>query len=158
MHAMIAPSAPSQRLETAALMFVPALHGANTRIWLSAPYFVSDTAVPQALELAVLRGVIVRIITTGKGDSAIVHYADYYYMQQPRNLGIEFYAYEPGFLHEKLMLINDGISTVGTANFDSCSFRLNFKVSSRIADRDFALARKISLNTSVRNLSGGDWL
>jgi cardiolipin synthase len=136
--AMIVPSAPSQRLETAALMFVAALQAANTRIWLSAPYFVPDSAVLKALELAALRGVDVRIITTGKGDSAVVFYAAYYYMEQLRDLGIKFYAYGPGFLHEKVMLIDDDVSTVGTANFDNRSFRLNFEVTSLIADRDFA--------------------
>jgi len=137
-NAMIVPSAPSQRLETAGLMFVAALQGARKRIWLSAPYFVPDSAVLKALELAALRGVDVRIITTGKGDSALVFYAAFHYMEQLRDLGIKFYAYEPGFLHEKVMLIDDDVSTVGTANFDNRSFRLNFEVTALIADQEFA--------------------
>ena len=69
MRAMIVPFAPTQRLETAGLFFVAALNSARQRIWLSAPYFVPDEAVMKALELASLRGVDVRIITTGKADS-----------------------------------------------------------------------------------------
>jgi cardiolipin synthase len=53
-------------------------------------------------------------------------------------LGIQFYAYQPGFLHEKVMLIDDDISAVGTANFDNRSFRLNFEVTAVIADPPFA--------------------
>ncbi len=135
---MVLPTAPSQRLETAGLMFVTALHSARERIWISAPYFVPDEAVMKALELAALRGVDVRIITTGKPDSLPVYLAAFHYINQLRDLGITFYAYTPGFLHEKVMLIDETFSTVGTANFDNRSFRLNFEVTAIIADTGFA--------------------
>ena len=135
---MILPSSPSQRLESAGLMFVTALHSARERIWISAPYFVPDEAVLKALELAALRGVDVRVITTGKPDSLPVYLAAFHYMNQLRDLGIRFYSYTPGFLHEKVMLIDDELSTVGTANFDNRSFRLNFEVTAIIADTVFA--------------------
>jgi len=136
--AMIVPFSPSSRLETAGLFFVAALQAAKDRIWISAPYFVPDEAVIKALELAALRGVDVRIITTGKPDSLPVYLAAFHYMYQLRDLGIRFYSYEPGFLHEKVMLIDDEFSTVGTANYDNRSFRLNFEVTSLIVDREFA--------------------
>jgi len=136
--AMIIPSAPTQRLETAGLLFVTALNSARERIWLSAPYFVPDEAVMKALELAALRGVDVRIITPGKGDSLPTYLAAFHYLGQLRGLGIRFYAYKPGFLHEKVMLVDDEVATVGTANFDNRSFRLNFEVTAVIADAAFA--------------------
>ena len=136
--ALIVPSAPTQRLETAGLMFVSALHSARERIWLSAPYFVPDEAVMKALQLAALRGVDVRVITTGKGDSLAVFLAAFHYIDQLRDLGIKFYAYKPGFLHEKVALVDHDVATVGTANFDNRSFRLNFEVTAVIVDRAFA--------------------
>jgi cardiolipin synthase len=136
-HTMIVPSAPSQKLETAGLLFVTALQSAKQRIWLSAPYFVPDEAVMKALQLAALHGVDVRIITTGKGDSMLVYLAAFHYMRELRDLGIRFYAYKPGFLHEKVMLVDDDVATVGTANFDNRSFRLNFEVTALIVDRAF---------------------
>ncbi len=135
---LIMPSSPSQRLETAGLMFTTALHSARERIWISAPYFVPDESVMKALELAALRGVDVRIITTGKPDSLPVYLAAFHYIRQLRNLGIRFYAYSPGFLHEKVMLIDDEFATVGTANFDNRSFRLNFEVTAVIVEEAFA--------------------
>jgi len=136
--AMIVPFAPTQRFETAKLFFVAALQSARERIWLSAPYFVPDPAVVTALELAALRGVDIRIITTGKPDSWPVFLAAFHYMNELRDLGIRFYAYEDGFLHEKVMLIDDEISTVGTPNFDNRSFRLNFEVTALMVDKNFA--------------------
>jgi cardiolipin synthase len=135
---MIVPSAPTQDLETAGLLFVTALNSANERFWVSAPYFVPDEAVMKALALAALRGVDVRVITTGKGDSLPVQLAGFHYIQKLRGLGIRFYAYAPGFLHEKVMLVDDDVSAVGTANFDNRSFRLNFEVTALVVDREFA--------------------
>ena len=84
------------------------------------------------------RTVDVRIITTGKGDSLPVYLAAFHYMDELRDLGIKFYAYKPGFLHEKVLLVDDDISTVGTPNFDNRSMRLNFEVTALIADKAFA--------------------
>jgi cardiolipin synthase len=137
-NAMIVPFAPSSRFETAGLFFVTALNSARERVWLSAPYFVPDEAIFKALQLAALRGVDVRIITTGKPDSWPVYLAAFSYINRLRGLGIKFYAYQPGFLHEKVMLVDDEFSTVGTPNFDNRSFRLNFEVTSLIADKAFA--------------------
>lgn len=80
----------------------------------------------------------VRIITTGKPDSWPVFLASFHYMNELRDIGRRFYAYEPGFLHEKVTLIDDKYSTVGIPSFDSCSLRLNFEVTALIADRAFA--------------------
>jgi len=135
---MILPTAPTGQLETASLFFVSALSAARERIWLSAPYFVPDDAVMKALQLAALRGVDVRIITTGKGDSLPVYLAAFHYIHQLRGLGIRFYAYAPGFMHQKVMLVDKRVATVGTHNFDNRSFRLNFEVASVIVDEGFA--------------------
>ena len=136
--AMIFPFSPTGQFETASLFFVTALNTARERIWLSAPYFVPDAAVVKALQLAALRGVDVRIITTGKPDSWPVYLAAFHYVEKLAGLGIKFYAYKPGFLHEKVMLVDNKLSTVGTQNFDNRSFRLNFEVTAAIVDEKFA--------------------
>lgn len=67
-----------------------------------------------------------------------VYLAAFHYMEQLSELDIKFYEYKPGFLHEKVMLIDDEVSTVGTPNFDNRSFRLIFEVTAMIADKEFA--------------------
>jgi len=135
---MILPTGPTGQFETASLFFVAALSGATERIWLSAAYFVPDEAVMKALALAALRGVDVRILTTGKPDSWPVFLAAFHYIEGLKGLGIRFYAYTPGFMHQKVLLVDDRIASVGTHNFDNRSFRLNFEVSSIVVDEDFA--------------------
>ncbi len=79
-----------------------------------------------------------RVIVPGTSDNVVVQLAAYHYIDQLRDLGIRFYAFQPGFLHEKVMLVDDDVATVGTANFDNRSFRLNFEVTALIVDPDFA--------------------
>lgn len=136
-QAIMLATGPASRLENASLFFVWALSHAKKRAWLSAAYFVPDDAVMKALQLAALRGVDVRIITTAKGDSLPTHLAGFHYIDELRDLGIRFYAWSPGFMHQKVMLIDDEISSVGTHNIDNRSFRLNFEISAVILDKAF---------------------
>ncbi len=150
-NVMILPTGPATEFETASLFFVSALSAAKERIWLSAAYFVPDQAVMKALQLAALRGVDVRIITTGKPDSLPVYLAAFHYIEKLRGLGIRFYAYTPGFMHQKVMLVDDLFSSVGTHNFDNRSFRLNFEVSAVIVDSAFASEMEAMFEADFRH-------
>ncbi|MGO1296835.1 MAG: cardiolipin synthase [Vibrio sp.] len=135
---MTFPTAPTGSLENASLFFVTAINSAKHRVWISSPYFIPDEAVMKALQLAALRGVDVRIITTGNPDSLPVYLASFHYIEQLLELNIRFFAYKPGFIHQKAMLVDDHTSSVGTHNFDNRSFRLNFEISMVMADKHFA--------------------
>ena len=135
---LILPSGPADELETANLMFVHAINSAKERIWIASPYFVPDRPVVTALQLAGLRGVDVRILIPDKADHLSVWLAAYSYLDESASTGVDFYRYQDGFLHQKVVLIDDVVATVGTANFDNRSFRLNFEITALVADDDFA--------------------
>ena len=135
---LIAPTGPADDLETASLMFVHAINTATERIWIASPYFVPDDAIVQALQLAGLRGVDVRVIIPEKSDNKLVKLAAYSYFNEISSAGVDFYRYQGGFLHEKVMLVDERVATVGTANFDNRSFRLNFEITSLVIDSNFA--------------------
>jgi cardiolipin synthase len=135
---LIIPSGPADKLETANLMFVHAIDTAIERLWIASPYFVPDDAVITALQLAGLRGVDVRILIPDKPDHLGVYLAAFSYLQDIEHTGVTFYRYTDGFLHEKVMLIDDKLSFVGTANMDNRSFRLNFEITAVISDPEFA--------------------
>ncbi|MGB5280754.1 MAG: phospholipase D-like domain-containing protein, partial [Arenicellales bacterium] len=59
------------------------------------------------------------------------------YFEQVSHTGVKFFRYTDGFLHQKAMLIDDLVATVGTANFDNRSFRLNFEITAAIVDETF---------------------
>jgi cardiolipin synthase len=135
---LIVPSGPADTLETAALMFTHALNSAGQRIWIASPYFVPDESVLMALQLAGLRGVDVRVLIPEKPDHLLVYLAAFSYFEDASRTGVRFYRYQSGFLHQKVMLVDDHVATVGTANFDNRSFRLNFEITAIVADDRFA--------------------
>jgi cardiolipin synthase len=94
----------------------------------------------KALEHAASRGVDVRILLAGVSDSTLAKLASWYYIGRLGNLGIHFVEYRPGFLHQKVALIDQHTALVGTANFDNRSFRLNFEVTALVHDDGFAAA------------------
>jgi len=138
MKALVIPSGPADELETASLMYTQAINAARERIWIASPYFVPDDAVVQAIQLAGLRGVDVRILIPEKADSRLVSLAAYSFFDEVTATGASLYRYQNGFLHQKVALIDDLAVTIGTANFDNRSFRLNFEVTAVIADPSFA--------------------
>lgn len=135
---LVIPTGPADRLETAGLMFIDAINSARERIWISSPYFVPDKAVMAALQLAGLRGVDVRILIPDKPDHPAVYLSAFSYFDEASITGVQFYRYTRGFLHEKVMLVDHRVASVGTANFDNRSFRLNFEITAFVPDEAFA--------------------
>ena len=121
-------------------MYTQAINAAARRIWIASPYFVPDEAIVQSLQLAALRGVDVRILIPEKSDSALVTLAAYSFFDEVGSAGVQFYRYQDGFLHGKFMLVDNSVATVGTANFDNRSFRLNFEITAVVVEQEFAAA------------------
>ena len=137
-NALALASDPSDVLETCGLFFVHVMNVARKRIWLASPYFVPDLSQIYALQLAALRGVDVRVMLPERPDHILVYLSGFSYIAEAEPAGVKFYRYQPGFLHEKVILIDDDFAAVGTANFDNRSIRLNFELMVLLANREFA--------------------
>lgn len=145
--ALCLPTGPADDLETATLFFLNAINMAEKRIWIVSPYFVPDEQLMSALQLAALRGVDVRILIPQNPDQTLVYLSSFSYLEDAEKAGVKIYRYEPGFLHQKVALIDDYTSVVGTANFDNRSMRLNFEVTMMFVDKKFALEMEKMLET-----------
>ena len=135
---LVVASGPADRRETASLFFTAAIHAARERLWLSTPYFVPDQSVLAALQLAVLRGVDVRVLIPSRPDHRTVFLASTLHAHHALRAGIRMFRYQPGFLHQKALLIDHDSAAIGSMNLDSRSFRLNFEVDALVVDRAFA--------------------
>jgi cardiolipin synthase len=135
---LILPTGPADDLETCGLAYQHAVNIARQRIWIASPYFVPDEAIMNSLQLAALRGVDVRIMLPKNSDSELVRLAMITYFDECERTGVKLYQYEEGFLHQKVLLVDDQIAAVGTANMDNRSFRLNFEITAIAIDRGFA--------------------
>nr|WKF56332.1 putative cardiolipin synthase YwiE [Paraburkholderia busanensis] len=138
MHCLVVPSGPADKQETCSLFFVEAINAARERIWITSPYLVPDEAVFSALRLAVLRGVDVRILIPSRRDHRVVFAASKLYAFDCLRAGIRIFRYQPGFLHQKVVLIDNVAAAIGSANLDNRSFRLNFEIMVLTVDRHFA--------------------
>jgi cardiolipin synthase A/B len=144
--ALVLPSGPADDLSTASLLVQHAIHSAGNRLWIASPYFVPDEGVQDALKLAVLRGVDVRILIPDRPDHLLVYFSAFAFVGDMLDAGVRIFRYLPGFLHQKVMLIDETISTVGTVNLDNRSFRLNFEITSIVVSRRFAEQTEDMLN------------
>ncbi|WIX34625.1 cardiolipin synthase [Salinicola sp. JS01] len=137
-HVAIVPSGPADGRETASLLVQHAIHGARHRLWVTSPYFVPDHGVQDALILAALRGVEVRVLIPERPDHLLVFLSAFAFLPEMIRNGVKIYRYQPGFLHQKTLLVDDHTAMVGTVNLDNRSFRLNFEVTAYVPDKTFA--------------------
>lgn len=154
-------SGPADASETGSLFFTAAIHAARERLWLSTPYFVPDSSVRAALELAVLRGVDVRVMIPSRPDHAGVFLASTLHAHEAVLRGIRMFRYEPGFLHQKAMLIDGHSAAIGSMNLDTRSFRLNFEVTALAVDESFAAEVEAMLQvdfTRCREIGADEYL
>ncbi|MEQ8357706.1 MAG: cardiolipin synthase [Kiloniellaceae bacterium] len=138
--ALALPTGPADQNDSCELFFIEAIRSATRRIWIASPYFVPDEQVMAALELARLRGVEVRVLLPDMADHLAVHLASFSYYPAAERIGLQIYRYESGFLHQKVLLVDDELAALGTANVDNRSFRLNFELTVVVWDRGFASA------------------
>lgn len=129
---------PADYYESASLYFTHLINKAQKRCWLVSPYFVPDQTVYSALQLAGLRGVDVRIILPGVSDNWMVAQANRSYVASLSKAQVQFYTYTPGFLHQKVLLIDDDWASIGSANLDNRSLRINFEIAALVHDKTFA--------------------
>lgn len=139
-EALCLPSGPADPLETCTLFFLHLIQRAQQRLWIASPYFVPDEQFISALQLAALRGVDVRVLVPAKSDNPLVGLSAWSYIEELTSVGVQVFHHLDGFMHQKVVLVDDKYATVGTANFDNRSFRLNFEITVAVADAGFAVS------------------
>ena len=137
-----------------------ALASARRYFYIQTPYFLPTEPILTALQAAALSGVDVRLMLPARADSRLTHLASRSYLADVLRAGVKVYLYRPGFLHSKLMVSDDSLSTVGSTNVDFRSFEHNFEVNAFIYDTETALQmREIFLQDQrqCRQLSLRAW-
>ncbi len=134
----IAASGPDSPVSTVMLSIVKAMNLARSEILITTPYFIPGETILNAIKVAALSGVSVRILAPGISDSRLVNAAAWSYFDDLLRIGVEIYLYRKGFIHAKSIVVDDRISIVGTANMDFRSFDLNFEVNAVIYGKKLA--------------------
>lgn len=114
------------------------INKAKNYIYIVNPYIIPGQALKQALQTAALSGVDVRLLLSENADSKLVSWAVYSYFEQFLKAGVKIYLFPEGFLHSKIIVSDDAIATIGTANLDDRSFEQNYEVNAIMYNKDFA--------------------
>jgi cardiolipin synthase len=146
----IVDSGPDSEWAPVEQIYFQAISCAERRLWLSTPYFVPSAPIEAALVAAAMRGVDVRLLVPRRPDSFVVGLASHTYFELLLRAGARVFLYEgprrrrfgrsparQGFLHAKTMVVDSWMATVGSANMDMRSFRLNFELNAFVFDAPF---------------------
>ena len=130
----IVASGPDSDWESMHYAYFYAICQAKKSIYIETPYFIPDESLLKALKCAALSGVELIILFPKIADHKIVNTASYSYFQEILESGGKVYLYNKGFLHSKVVIIDDFMASTGSANMDLRSFKLNFEVNAFIYD------------------------
>jgi len=133
----IVSSGPDNDTEQIKIDFIKMILSSQKTLYIQTPYFIPDDSILDALKIAVLSGVDVSIMLPRIYDRLIVYCASNSYISPLMELGVKFYLYD-GFLHSKMIIMDDKITSIGSCNMDIRSFSLDFEVNAFIYDSKFS--------------------
>lgn len=151
-YVQIVSSGPDLDTQEIKYGYLKMIQRARKYIYIQSPYFILDESLLEALKLACLGGVDVRIMIPSKPDHPFVYWATYSYVGELLRFGAKVYLYdENGFLHAKTVVIDDGICSIGTANMDIRSFELNFEVNAFMYSDKVAIRQREIFEEDILN-------
>ena len=137
-YVQIVSSGPDSVQPSVLFSVLEAIYLATKEILITTPYFIPGDSILDALRIASLSGISVKLLVPGKCDSKLVNAASKVNYNDLLQAGVEIYIYQKGFVHAKTLVTDGKMSMIGTANMDHRSFELNFEVNAIIYDAAFA--------------------
>lgn len=137
-NVQIVSSGPDSDRPSIYYAIVKAIQSAKKEIFLTTPYFIPGETIIDAMKMASLSGVIVKLLVPGISDSFMVNAAAKSYYTILLRAGVQIYLYQKGFVHAKTLVADRCLAMVGTANLDYRSFDLNFEVNAVVYDQELA--------------------
>lgn len=135
----IVTSGPDSEWEQIKNGYIKLILSAKKSILIQTPYFIPDASLLDALRIASISGIKVSIMIPNKPDHIFVYWATLSYIGAMLDAGAVVYIYDNGFIHSKTIVVDSEVSSVGTANIDVRSFKLNFEVNAFIYDEEIAV-------------------
>jgi len=134
----VTPSGPDTDWPSIMMGFFKIFTTAKKYVYLATPYFMPNESILMALKTAAMAGVDVRILIPEKSDAYITNLSTMSYLKEMMLSGVKIYFYKKGFIHSKVIVSDDIVTSIGSANMDFRSFEQNFEVTSFVYDDEFA--------------------
>lgn len=137
-------SGPVGQFKGIHLGILQAISNAKESIYMQTPYFVPTDMLLLGMQMAAMRGVDVRLMLPRTSDTTFVQIASMSFLKEVLDANVKVYLFEAGFLHSKLMSIDNSLTITGSANMDVRSFEHNFEIDAFIySDETCAKAKEI---------------
>ena len=134
--------------------YVRLILSAHKYIYIETPYFLPTSAILLALKTAASSGIDVRILVPLHSDAWLTEWASRSYLREVAAAGARVLYYEAGFVHSKLMVIDDGVCTCGSTNIDFRSFENNFEANAFFYSETVAIRmREIFLTDEQKSVA-----
>jgi len=146
------PDGPDEDFEVLLDLMVGALSTARDRVWIVTPYFLPDSPLIHAMNVAAMRGVEVNIVLPSENNLAVVQWASTAQYDLFLEKGCRIYLSAPPFDHTKLLIVDGVWSLIGSTNWDPRSLRLNFEYNVECYDIQFA--RKLERAMEAKAAAG----
>ena len=147
----IVTSGPDHKEQYIRNAYIKLINNAKENVYLETPYLVPDSPILESLKISALSGVDVRIIIPGKPDHFFMQWAASSYIGELLEAGIKIYNYQKGFIHAKTIVADSAVMSIGTANMDIRSFKLNFEVNAFIFDDRIAKDGQAQFMKDIQN-------
>ncbi|MBC7872615.1 MAG: cardiolipin synthase [Ferruginibacter sp.] len=147
-YLQVSASGPDSLQPSVLFSLLQVIYLAKEEILITTPYFIPGDSILEALRVAALSGLSVKLLVPGVSDSKFVNAASKSHYAELLRAGVDIYLYQKGFVHAKTLITDSKMSVIGTANMDYRSFELNFEVNVIVYDKNFA--------TQMRNVFFND--
>ena len=134
----IVTSSPVHPGQEIVMGLIKAISNAKRYFYIQTPYFLPTEAMLNALQTAAMAGIDVRLMIPEQADTKFAHWGSRSYVADVLRAGVKVYFYQKGFLHSKLMVSDDQLTTIGSTNMDFRSFEHNFEANAFIYDGEVA--------------------
>ncbi|TYP74241.1 cardiolipin synthase [Aquimarina intermedia] len=135
-------SGPDSEQSATQQLYFSMITEASSYVYIANPYIIPGEAILDALKVAALSGVDVRLLLSDKSDSRLVRWCVRSYFEELLVAKVKIYLYPDNFLHSKIIVADDTVASIGTTNMDIRSFEQNYEVNALIYDDDFAISLK----------------
>jgi cardiolipin synthase len=146
----IAASGPDSEMPTILYSLLQVINLAKEEVLITTPYFIPGESIMDALSVAALGGIKIKLLVPGISDAKFVNYAARSYYNDLIEVGVEIYMYQKGFIHAKTVVVDRKIAVVGTANMDYRSFDLNFEINAIVYDEVIATELSDAFHTDMQ--------
>jgi cardiolipin synthase len=147
----IVSSGPDSDWESIMQVYFAAIANAKKTVHITSPYLVLNESLLMALKTASLSGVEVKIILPQKPDHHIVYWGSRSYYTELMQAGVQIYEYHKGFIHAKVLIVDEEIVSIGTANMDLRSFNHNFELNAMLYSKEVAAIAEVQFNFDLSN-------